>query len=876
MHSPESIADRALFPLLALCAAFSVLAIGSVHTPALLVSATLAAFAASAALVLHRSNSPSSPVLSLPIALLFALALITLLQAVPLPLSWLHRIAPLNADIWSRALLPLGLDPPARASISLDPGQSTVEALKLAAYAAVFYASSTLGARKGAASGLLIVFIASTLASLATLLHGLLGLDQVYGLYQPTFRPSPWQLGPLLNPNNLAGYLNLGIFSGLGLLLMHNPILPPWGAGLGIAFMLATTLATASRAGVLALIIGLILFSLLTRKARGSHRSLTSRRILLPASAALIAGLGFALLGTGRETWLELSDRDLQKIEHFGRVLPAVWDFGWLGMGRGAFESVYPAYKVTPGHYTYTHAENFILQWCADWGVPVACLALLGFAYTFSPNRLGATKGTVAAAAFVGLFTLLLQNLADLGLEIPALCIALCISMGALYGDTKRRRLHHGLSEPKPSFSQRLLKHRIAALIAPILGMTAFMAPVLAIGMRDLASDREELRTRMQQSGLNQAEQREAFVNTLRAAILRHPAEPYFPLVGALYSWREKTGDPLPWLQRALERMPLNGRAHLLLADVLIERKAKHQALMELRMAVESDASLVMPAAQSALRYSLHIEDLLRAVPQGKAGAAVLDAMGEQLNAKGGLAKDKHLAWESRRRCDEEALVRDPLRLGPRLRQVQMLFEALEGRGVEGGEGAKLCADRTGCERSLEEHERVLEQQAPESSHALRIRARRLTLQGKADEAERLLAGECSRYNDRKECIQQRVMSAASLAGPERLNAAIRDYMSASCIKAASCAEAGEWAGRLRLDRGEYLAAMPLLERAVREEGTEARWLLLAEIASKAGAHAKAADALQKVLEKRGGADPVLKKRMEEERGKAAGMLVGP
>ena len=869
------LAERALLPLLALTAAFSVLAIGAVHTPILLIVAALAALSASSALILARAQHTQTPIFSLPLILLIALALITLLQTIPIPITWLNTIAPTNADIWSRALLPLEKQAPTMASLSLDPGAGTIEALKLAIYAAVFYASTILGAHRGAAMGQILIFASSILAALATLLHGLLGLNQVYGLYQPTFRPSPWHVGPLLNPNNLAGYLNLGIFAGLGLLLMHNAILPPWSSGLGIALLLALTLATGSRAGVIALILGLMLFALLSRNARGSQSArISSRRVLLPAAAALIAGLSLAVLGTGQEAWLELADKDLQKIQHLGRVLPAVFDFAWLGMGRGAFESVYPAYNLTPGHLTYTHAENFILQWCADWGIPIATIALIAFAYAFSPKRLGVTRGAVAAGVFVGFSALLLQNMADLGLEIPALCIACCITLGSLYGDAKRRHLPRENENNESQNATKLIHGPIASLLSPLLAISAFTLPVFYKGLHDLAKDQEELRTRMQEGHFGEASQRKDFLYFLRSAIQRHPAEPYFPLVGALFSWRTKSGDPIPWLQRTLERMPINGRAHLLLADVLNERKAKLQAFMELRMAVENDAALIMPAAQSALRYSLQFEDLLRAAPQGKAGAPLLDAMGEILNAK--PPENKALAQESRRRCDEEALMRDPTRLGPRLRQVQMLFDALEHKLNNEALEAQLCANRTLCEHSLEEHARLLEQYAPQSSHALRTRARLYTHQGRADEAERMLSTECNRFSDRGECLKQRVMSAAALSGGDRLNPAVRDYVSASCTKASSCAEAAAWAGKLRADRGEYAASMALYERSVREEANEERLMALAEVSSKAGAHAKAAEALQKVLDKRGGADPLLRKRIDEEKAKAAGILVGP
>src|SRR5262249_31967167 len=155
-------------------------------------------------------------VLPLPTLVFAALAWFTLMQTIPMPMRWLQAIAPANADVWERCLLPLGEAAPRWAPISLDPGASLVEVLKWTTYAAAFATASAVAARHGAAWGVLAVFGAAVAAAFTTLGHGLIGATKVYGLYQPTFPALAWHVGPLLNPNNLAGYLNLGALSGLG------------------------------------------------------------------------------------------------------------------------------------------------------------------------------------------------------------------------------------------------------------------------------------------------------------------------------------------------------------------------------------------------------------------------------------------------------------------------------------------------------------------------------------------------------------------------------------------------------------------------------------------------------------------------------------
>ena len=234
----ETLAQRARQlspPLLVLAVVGSVLAIGAVHTGVLLlVAATVLAALSLEIYAGLASPGARRPVLSLPACILGALALYCLLQALPLPFALLRLIAPANADVWARALLPFGeVDPPRWASLSLDPGASMVEALRWATYAAVFVTASSISARRGAAWGVALVFCSAVIAALTTVGHGLAGATKVFGLYQPSLPASSWHIGPLLNPNNLAGYINLGALAGLGLMLTRRPPIPPWLVGSG-------------------------------------------------------------------------------------------------------------------------------------------------------------------------------------------------------------------------------------------------------------------------------------------------------------------------------------------------------------------------------------------------------------------------------------------------------------------------------------------------------------------------------------------------------------------------------------------------------------------------------------------------------------------
>jgi hypothetical protein len=418
----------------------SVLAIGTVHVPTLLVVSTLGISAGVVALLLYRRDMGTWPI-TLPSVGMFALASWTAIQSVPLPAWLVAKIAPNNAAVWANALAPLGEPGPAWHPISLDPGATSIEVLKGLTYVGMLVASTVISYRRGAVFGVATVFASALVAGLFTIAHGLAGMTKVFGIYEPVHSFAAWHIGPLLNANHLAGYLNLGAMCGLGVLLMRKTRIPRWFSGLGVATLFAVSISSASRGAVALLPIGIGIVVLLLRRRSSSQASGTvSRRWLnILTLTALGGGMALAALGLTTKQWDELVNNDLSKLSIMSWAKPLVVDHAWIGIGRGAFETVYPAYRPNPGHSLLTNPENLLVQWSAEWGVPVAALAALFFFWLIRPTRMGATRSGVAAGAVGGIIILVLQNLVDFSLELPSVAIAVVVLVGSCWGDTARR-----------------------------------------------------------------------------------------------------------------------------------------------------------------------------------------------------------------------------------------------------------------------------------------------------------------------------------------------------------------------------------------------------------------------------------------------------
>src|SRR5262249_20949203 len=150
-------------------------------------------------------------------------------------------------------------------------------------------------------------------------------------------------IGPLLNSNNLAGYVNLGLFAGAGLLLEARfKRLRVWIL-VGMLALLAMLLMSSSRAGVLSALLGAgAVFPWLRQKQLlpGSLRRFTW--VLAPA--AVLAGLALAFDMSRKVASLASLDFN-RKLAGWLWSLPMIREHAWVGVGRGAFETAFPPYR---------------------------------------------------------------------------------------------------------------------------------------------------------------------------------------------------------------------------------------------------------------------------------------------------------------------------------------------------------------------------------------------------------------------------------------------------------------------------------------------------------------------------------------------------
>ncbi len=565
----------------------------------------------------------------------------TALQLLPLPSSLVALLVPESVDAWRSNAVLYGYSPESWIPMSLDPGATRLELAKGAAIVSVFLTARVFAASHQRRRVLAAVGASAITMALVAFGHKLAGATQVFGLYEPVYASSRL-LAPLMNENHLGGFMALGSPILIGLAMDAETIERRIGWSLGAAVCALAGVLSFSRGALLALAIGVTIF-IVVYAVRLSH----SRRSLLRSRTVPIlamAALGVTLLAIGLQGGdlaRELSNRHniAPKFEAAAAALPVIASHPIAGVGRGGFAAAFVGEQGTEKRFF--HPENILVQWGAEWGIPIALMLLVvvawsigrGFRLRRSHAHLGGLVGLVGIGA---------QQLADFSLELVGVAVVAAAVLGSV-ADSARVRFDVPL--------------RKLCLVTSVLCLAA---SVLALSLhgRDLFT--LEMRTRAALEQRDHAETR----RLVRTGLALHPSEPTFALAGAEVAVREEDPSAPRWINRAQDLAPVWNAPHLLAARWLFSLGEMDQALIEIR---EAEALLPGSARDTICGLLTTRKDpaiALRAAPEGVAGAALLDRAAACLPLQSAVAIT----------IDEHARELDPHLLGPATRQARRLL----------------------------------------------------------------------------------------------------------------------------------------------------------------------------------------------------------
>ena len=411
---------------------------------------------------LRRTRTQVLPYVFVPIALGILLAMFQLWE---LP-SWLSSILGRQSELYQQLGADLKLSP--TISMSHEGTRYFMGLVTLAISGLVLGCryfrtrfEVTLLLTAMAANGALISFFG--------IIHSLTSQDGfIYWTIELVNGGAPF--GPYVNRNNGAGFLLICMACSIGLMviLMANKEergprqivskeIPFWRQFMfhlslflsdlnarKTASIVATILigigiiATLSRGGVLALLVGLAITLIFYGMAR---RPSFTGFIFLPmvALAFGIAGwVGFSDLLLERFDRFTIETNGTNRLGHWQETWPAVSDMGLLGSGLGSYEHVHRLYRTTPENTIFTFAESQYFQTLVEMGWPglvllVGCWGLVYYYSAFSLWR-GRSPVTIAIST-MGIFlcvSVMVASSLDFGLYQSANMIAMAVVTGAL------------------------------------------------------------------------------------------------------------------------------------------------------------------------------------------------------------------------------------------------------------------------------------------------------------------------------------------------------------------------------------------------------------------------------------------------------------
>lgn len=334
--------------------------------------------------------------------------------------------------------------------ISKDPGASVQYLALGCAYAALFMLIVDLFQTRKQLTLLIVTLICSgTFQAFYGTIMTLSGIEWL--LTGPKEAYLGNATGTYVNRNHLAGYLELTLACGIGLLLalrdgqpfnwrhlMELMMGPKARLRLALVVMVIALVMTHSRMGNTAFFASLLIVGGVFTLINPEHRK---RNLMLLASLILIDVLVISqffgleelkdrLVSTQFEN--QVSDGEViaraneQRDDIFNYALPMLAENPLTGVGAGAFETTFQRYPGADIKLHFDHAHNDYLQFAIEYGLvgmlPLALFVLGALAQAFKAlwRRESWYRSGVGFSASMGILALMIHSATDFNLQIPA------------------------------------------------------------------------------------------------------------------------------------------------------------------------------------------------------------------------------------------------------------------------------------------------------------------------------------------------------------------------------------------------------------------------------------------------------------------------
>lgn len=366
--------------------------------------------------------------------------------AIELPAGWMAFLSPATLEIYTAAFDILQPGQAGKAfPLSLEPGKTLDRAmLTLACFAMASLMAGLIDSRKRLVQFCFVLVLSGVFQAFYGTMMVLSGVEYLF------FFPKEFYIGnatgTFVNRNHLAGYLEMTLPIGIGLLLgsrkVSHRVRQHWRGILTYILQILLSPVAILRCLLVVMVIGLLMTHSRMGNAAFFHALLiasvialaSARQFRRPGFVAVVISIiavDIALLGT----WFDLG-KVVDRIEHTGLdhetrdevvqyVMKMIPDFWLAGTGAGTFAYIFPKYSGFVAGF-YDHAHNDYLQLLVELGVigciPLAGLLILGLANGWALLRRSDSRllNGIGFASIMGTVSLLIHSTVDFNLQIPA------------------------------------------------------------------------------------------------------------------------------------------------------------------------------------------------------------------------------------------------------------------------------------------------------------------------------------------------------------------------------------------------------------------------------------------------------------------------
>jgi putative inorganic carbon (hco3(-)) transporter len=412
-----------------------------------------------------RNPEHHYPLFLFPALFLALFFILVLFQLLPLPAGLLQSISPNTVKIRQALSIPGSSFSLAGEGlrISFIPFATEIELFKWIALAGFFFFLlrwNSLGRRSSIPGRLMTVIM---LVGVAESLYGIVEFfsGHRHVLYLDRSSGMSSVMGTFINRNYFAGYLLMVIPLTVGFLFSRQARrlrrVAGWRRRLSdldgkslligycIVVMIIALLFSASRMGIISLLLS---FTIITLLFRDSDRGETFSTSLAMTATIALVWAGTIGLDAVISRFFEPPESLWGRWEIWRDTWKIVKDFPLFGSGLGTFAQVFPGYRAIYIEAFFTHAENDFLQLASEVGLVGAVFLAVVLSYVLARGFRGVRSASrsdprryIGMGSLVGALALLFHSTVERNIQVPgnAFLLTLLLALVFRIGTTSRK-----------------------------------------------------------------------------------------------------------------------------------------------------------------------------------------------------------------------------------------------------------------------------------------------------------------------------------------------------------------------------------------------------------------------------------------------------